>query len=150
MEVNPYSTEDKEQRRRVIIVATTIAIIILGIAVWSIIAIVGGAKKNTDQVASTDNQAKTTEVATKPTEEEAPKTEGVSTSNASSTTSSNANSANSANSTSSTATSNTAKPATTTSGAVPETGPEEILPLALVLGCAAAYVSSKKLAFREA
>lgn len=147
MEVNPYSTEDKEQRRRVIIVATTIAIIILGIAVWSIIAIVGGAKKNTDQVASTDNQAKTTEVATKPTEEEAPKTEGVSTSNTSSTTSSNANSANS---TSSTTTSNTAKPATTTSGAVPETGPEEILPLALVLGCAAAYVSSKKLAFREA
>ena len=128
MEVNPYTNEDKEQRRRVIIVATTIAIIILGIAVWSIIAIVGGSKKTTDQpaqVAAQEDSGKSTQIATKPAESEAPKTEGVS----------------------KTAPATTTKPAT---NEVPETGPEEILPLALVLGGAAAFVSSKKLALREA
>ena len=138
MEVNPYTTDDKEQRRRIIIVATTIAVIILGIAVWSIIAIVGGSKKNTTadqpaQVANVDDgKGKSTEISTVPAESDAPSTEGVS----------------------KTTQSNTAnKPATTTASAqsaVPETGPEEILPLALVLGGLTAYVSSKKLATREA
>ncbi len=145
MEVNPYSNEDKEQRRRVIIVATTIAIIILGIAVWAIIAIVGGSKKNTEVAQNSDNQAKTSEVATKPTEAEAPKTEGVSTSN-----SNNSNTSASSNtaSTSTTTNTSTTRP-TTTSSEVPETGPEEILPFALVLGFLAAYLSSKKLSKKE-
>lgn len=130
MEVNPYTNEDKEQRRRVIIVATTIAVIILGIAVWSIIAIVGGSKKNTtaDQpttVAVDDKNGKSTQINTKPSESSAPASEGVS---------------------------KTTAPAktTTSTGEVPETGPEEILPLALVLGGATAFVSSKKLATRKA
>ena len=133
MEVNPYTNEDKEQRRRVIIVATTIAVIILGIAVWSIIAIVGGAKKNTtaDQpvtVATENNNGKSTQIDTKPTESTAPASEGVSTSS----------------------TTAPAQPVVVSQGAVPETGPEEILPLALVLGGITTYVSSKKLATRKA
>ena len=137
MEVNPYTTDDKEQRRRIIIVATTIAVIILGIAVWSIIAIVGGSKKNTTadqpaQVANVDDgKGKSTEISTVPADSNAPTSEGVS------------------------KTAQTNKPSTTTAtttaqSAVPETGPEEILPLALVLGGLTAYVSSKKLTAREA
>ncbi|MBQ9403090.1 hypothetical protein IJU22_00760 [Candidatus Saccharibacteria bacterium] len=139
METNPYVNDDKEQRRRIIIVATTIAVIILGIAVWSIIAIVGGSKKNatTDQPAQVanvdDGKGKSTEISTVPAESNAPATEGVS-----KTTQNNSTTAN--------------KPSTTATaqGAVPETGPEEILPFALVLGGLTAYVSSKKLATREA
>lgn len=136
MEENPYINEDKEQRRRVIIVATTIAIIILGIAVWSIIAIVGGSKKNTEQVAqvatTSETSSKETQAVSKTTETEAPASEGVSTvvENAQP------------------VVKNTATSVAT--DAVPETGPEELLPLALVLGGITAFVSSKKLATREA
>ena len=132
MEVSPYTNEDKEQRRRVIIVATTIAVIILGIAVWSIIAIVGGSKKNSStdqntQVAVDEGQGKSSQVSAEPVEPDAPAIEGVSTSAPA-----------------------PAPAVVATQNEVPETGPEEILPFALVLGCITAYVSSKKLATREA
>ncbi|MBR3263785.1 hypothetical protein IKF94_00925 [Candidatus Saccharibacteria bacterium] len=145
MEVNPYSNEDKEQRRRVIIVATTIAIIILGIAVWSIIAIVGNSKKNntvateqTAQVATSDNTGKSTQIETKPTESEAPVSEGVSTTNNQSTSATTTPAVHS-------------QPAatTTTTSSVPETGPEEILPFALVLGSITTFAFSKKFATRD-
>ena len=135
MEVNPYTNEDKEQRRRVIIVATTIAIIILGIAVWAIIAIVGNGKKTitadqpTSEVVSQTDSNKSSQITTQPTESVAPSSEGVSTT---------------VENTTSTTTRTQATAATTNQ--VPETGPEEILPLALVLGSATAFVSSKKLA----
>lgn len=132
MESNSYINEDKEQRRRVIIVATTIAIIILGIAVWSIIAIVGGSKKGTEQtqVATTSETTnKETQTVSKTSETEAPASEGVSTT---------------------TPAQPVVKTTTQAKETVPETGPEEILPLALVLGGITAYLSSKKLATREA
>ena len=42
MDYNSYDgAEDKQQRTRIIIITTAIAIIVLGIAAWAIIAIVG-------------------------------------------------------------------------------------------------------------
>ena len=123
METNTYdSVEDKEQRVRTIIITTAIAVIVLGIAAWAIIAIVGS--RSSAEVA--DEPAVAVDDATsreKTVEEQpAPVTEGV------------------------TKTTAPAKPQVTTQTTVPETGPEEILPLAMVLGLATAYVASKHLA----
>ena len=153
--MNSYGNEDKEQRRRIIIVATTIAVIILGIAVWSIIAIVGGSKKNTaeqtSQVATEDNSGKSTQINSKPAESNAPASEGVSTTKDAS--DKNTNDKTASDKTASSSASATSTPVvktTTANNAVPETGPEEILPFALVAGCMVAYLSSKRLVTREA
>lgn len=130
MEYEYDGAEDKQQRQRVIIITTAIAVIVLGIAAWAIIAIVGSrtpevAESNTGLVATEDatSREKTVE------EQPAPVTEGVS---------------------KTTAPVKTQTAATTTSNAVPETGPEELLPLALVAGAGAVYLSSRKLATARA
>ena len=129
MEYEYNNAEDKQQRMRTIIITTAIAVIVLGIAAWAIIDIVGSraeteANDSTTQVALDD--ATSREKAAE--EQPAPVTEGVS-----KTTEEPAKPA---------ATQNTAKP----QSAVPETGPEELLPLALVCGLATAFVASKRLA----
>lgn len=125
MDYSAYNTDDKQQRIRVVLIATAIAVIVLGIASWAIIAIVGSrnqaAVQETETVA-VDDTVKTEE----PTPTAAPVTEGVSKTTA------------------------PAKQTTTTQtqvqNAVPETGPEELLPLALVAGLGTAFVASRKLA----
>ncbi|MBQ3309560.1 hypothetical protein IJG78_02690 [Candidatus Saccharibacteria bacterium] len=123
MDYNSYDgAEDKQQRTRIIIITTAIAIIVLGIAAWAIIAIVGSrapeVAETTPTVAVDDatSREKTKE------EQPAPVTEGV--------------------------TKTTAPAATNTKAqeTVPETGPEELLPGALVAGLGTTYVASRKLA----
>ena len=129
MEYEYDDAEIKKQRIRTIAFTTAIAVIVLGIAIWAIIAIVGS-RSNTEIADTTETVVIDDTSREKTTEEQpAPVTEGV------------------------VKTTETAKKTTTTASvkeAVPETGPEELLPLALVAGAAAAYVSSKKLAVREA
>ncbi len=132
MDFNPYSTEDNQQKVRIIIATVAIAVIILGIAAWAIIAIVGSrnnvAVEQTEEVAVDDNTSST--IKESAPESNVPTTEGVKkTTSAQSTTIS--------------------MPAQTT-GTVPETGPEELLPLALVAGSAVTFVASSKLTKREA
>lgn len=141
-----YANEDKTQRRRVFIVTTAIAAIVLGIAVWAIIAIVSSAEtnnlsnKDNNTIANVDDNNNSNHqedtVLEKPSESTPPETEGVNNDNKT----------------------ETEKPAESTvptishaaaQTEVPETGPEELLPLALVAGLSAMYVSSKKLAGRE-
>ncbi|MBQ8984560.1 hypothetical protein IJ098_01725 [Candidatus Saccharibacteria bacterium] len=128
MEYEYDDAEIKKQRVRTIAFTTAIAVIVLGIAIWAIIAIVGS--RNTE-IADTSEPVATQDATSKEQtkdEQPAPVTEGV------------------------VKTTEPAKKVTSTPAkeAVPETGPEELLPLALVAGAAAAYVSSRKLATREA
>ncbi|MBQ3352318.1 hypothetical protein IJG91_01480 [Candidatus Saccharibacteria bacterium] len=131
MEYEYDDAEIKKQRIRTIAFTTAIAVIVLGIAIWAIIAIVGS--RNNTEIADTTEMVATVDATSKEKtveEQPAPVTEGV------------------VKATEPAKKSNTvAAPA---KEAVPETGPEELLPLALVAGAAAAYVSSKKLAVREA
>ncbi len=130
MDFNPYSTEDKQQKTRIIIATVAIAAIVLGIAAWAIIAIVNG-RNNTavDQtaVAVDDNTT------VKETEPSAPASEGVTTVT---------------QPTTQTATVTTLPTPTVQQNNVPDTGPEEILPLALVAGMMVTYISSRKFAKR--
>lgn len=128
MEYEYDDAEIKKQRVRTIAFTTAIAVIVLGIAIWAIIAIVGS--RNETEIADTSApvvaQDATSKEQTKD-EQPAPVTEGV------------------------VKTTEPVKKTTTPAKeAVPETGPEELLPLALVAGAAAAYVSSRKFALREA
>ena len=128
-----YASEDKTQRLRVIIITVAFSIIVLGIAAWAIIAIVGS--RNSDQnIAESPAIAAVDENKTAAVEEKvetAPATEGVSKTTESTTTSANKAATN--------------KPATTATS-VPETGPEELLPLAMVLGTGTAFAFSRKMA----
>ena len=132
MDFNPYTTEDREQKVRIIIATVAIAVIVLGIASWAIIAIVGNKDGNQGAVAVDDNS-----VSENAPEANTPKTEGVTTTVQPTV-----------------PVVKTAAQTTTTTTAqkdnVPETGPEEILPFALVVGLITAYVSSRKLAKVEA
>ena len=142
MDFNPYATEDKQQKIRIIIATAAIAVIVLGIATWAIIAIVGGKenKVSDDQpaaVAVDDNtsNANNTESTTVKEEETAPETEGVTV----------------IHSTDDDApTQNLPSPVITQESSVPTTGPEEILPFALVAGLFTTYLGSRKLAKSEA
>lgn len=139
--------EDKSQRRRVIIVASAIAVIVLGIAIWAIVAIVSGSQtkvSTTNQVAVDD--AKSSETATvKETVNEttAPATEGVSVTTESQTEKKAEQNTTSAQKTT------TVNNTVTTNQAVPDTGPEELLPVALVAGSAIAFIASRRMAKAE-
>ena len=128
-----YASEDKTQRLRVIIITIAFSAIVLGIAVWAIIAIIGS-RNSDDSIAETPAIAAVDENKTAAIEEKAetaPVTEGVTKTTESTTTSANKAAAN--------------KPATTATS-VPETGPEELLPLAMVLGTGTAFAFSRKMA----
>lgn len=147
MDFSPYSTEDKQQKVRIIIATAAIAVIVLGIATWAIIAIVGGkenkvADDQTPAVAVDDNAASN---ANNKQPETAPETEGVNTE----VEKTEEPTITVVHSTGDDAPASLPTPVTAQE-TVPTTGPEEILPLALVAGMAATYVSSKKLAKSEA
>ncbi|MBQ3326143.1 hypothetical protein IJG79_03295 [Candidatus Saccharibacteria bacterium] len=150
MDFNPYATEDKQQKVRIIIATAAIAVIVLGIATWAIIAIVGGKdnKVSTEQnatVAVDDNANNTSANSNKDqsaSSEVAPESDGVS----------NSGNVTEVHSTGDDApTTSLPTPVVITQEAsVPTTGPEEILPFALVAGMLVAYLYSRKLATREA
>ena len=140
METSYYESEEKSQRRRVIIIATLITLIVLGVAVWAIVTIISANSQigasNTDAEVAVDDRSLNSA--------EAPKTEGVTAEAATS---------SSADSTTDSAKDSSAKDTTkadsTAVTSVPETGPEDLLPLALIAGSGAAFVTSKKLAKNE-
>ena len=130
MQPNPtlYGHQNNSQKIRFIIITSIVAIVVLGIAVWAIVAMVSGKNKNNttakvDTVSVTDQTDKKQQEAEKKSSSVTSTTEGVS----------------------------TTVPAQTTSAGsenedMPSTGPEEILPFALVLGSLTTYLCSLKLA----
>ncbi len=129
MEYN-YAAEDKVQRIRAIIITVAFSVIVLGIAAWAIIAIVssrnGGetAKVEEEAPVAVVEEAKVEEkVETQPTPETKP-VEPVKV--------------------------ETKRATVKTQETVPETGPEELLPLAMILGTGTAFAFSRKMAKAEA
>lgn len=152
METGLYESEDKTQRRRVIIVTSIIAIVVLCIAAWAIVAIVGSSDKNiesntnktevaTDDGAAAVAAAEKTNTENKDTEKT--ETEAVV---------ANKENDNKETDNKETDTEKNAEVSYFTRAAdeVPETGPEELLPLALVVGVIVTFIGSRKLAKRRA
>lgn len=144
MDFNPYATEDKQQKVRIIIATAAIAVIVLGIATWAIIAIVGS-KDNTattDQntTVAVDDNTNANNTAKEP--ETAPETEGVATETEPEVTV--------VHSTGEDTSASLPTPVITQESSVPTTGPEEILPFALIAGLLTTYLGSRKLAKAEA
>lgn len=138
MEYN-YASEDKSQRIRAAIITVAFSVIVLGIAAWAIIAIVssrdGGETAKVEETpvaAVVEDSKKEEKVEEQPAETvEAKPAEATET--------------------------KAAEPVKVVTKAtpkaketVPETGPEELLPLAMVLGMGTAYAFSRKLAKNEA
>lgn len=176
METGLYESEDKTQRRRVIIVTSIIAIVVLCIAAWAIVAIVGSSDKNIEpntnktEVATDDGAAAA--AATAATEKTNTENKGTEKTDAEKTdaekTETEAVVANKETDNKETANKEAANKETDTPQAtsaeknaevsyftraadeVPETGPEELLPLALVVGAIVTFIGSRKLAKRRA
>ncbi|MDO4987093.1 MAG: hypothetical protein Q4E46_02135 [Candidatus Saccharibacteria bacterium] len=134
--MNQNYGNSKTQNLRFIIVTVLVGLVILGIAVWAITFVIGNFSKKpavsvdedktaTSSVsASSDSSAMPSPVANPsdtPTSTTTPSTTPSTTENAVVTT-----------------------PPAVTVSSVPETGPEDILPFALVAGTSVAYVTSKK------
>ncbi len=130
MDTSYYELEEKSQRRRVIAIATVITIVVLGIAAWAIVSIISNDSENL--AADTKTEVAVDDRLLDP---EAPAIEGVASEAAEPATESIENSTVEANL------------ATVTS--VPEAGPADLLPLALVVGSGAAFLASRKLAKDE-
>ena len=127
----------KSQNLRFIIVTVLVGLVILGIAIWAITFVVSNSKKN---VSSGNNT--TTSI-----------TADTSSDNTTTTPSTVATEDQSGSTTSTTSTTDTVvtdasvvtpPPAVTPTSTVPETGPEEVLPFALIAGTSIAYVLSKR------
>ncbi len=134
MDFNPYAKEDKQQKIRIIIATAAIAVIVLGIATWAIIAIVGSKDNialNQDTTIAIDDG-----IANEKEPEDAPKTEGV----IKETEPIIEKGQETEKSVS------LPTPVVTQEASVPETGPEEVLPVALIAGLMIAYLGSRKLA----
>lgn len=136
MEYDPYNAEDKQQRTRAIIITSVIAVLVLGIAIWAIIAIVSSRNNNT--AISNDN----TTVAV----DEGSNKKGTT----DQTTNYPADNTNVPNTEGVTAQVQPQTPAPAAASQLTTTGPEDLLPLALVAGSAAMFISSRSLAKREA
>ncbi|MBR5621075.1 hypothetical protein IKW75_01155, partial [Candidatus Saccharibacteria bacterium] len=106
------------------------------VAVWAIVTIISANSQigasNTDTEVAVDDRSLNSA--------EAPKTEGVTSETAAGL---------SADSAKDSSAKDTTKADSTTATSVPETGPEDLLPLALIAGSGAAFVTSKKLAKNE-
>ena len=126
MQPNPnlYGHQNNSQRIRFIIITSIVAIVVLGIAVWAIVAMVSGKNKN-----NTTAKVETTAVSEQTDKKQ--ETEKKSSSVASTTESTPKT---------------TPAPAPEVKEDIPSTGPEEFLPLALTAGTFAAYLASRKLA----
>ena len=124
MQPNPtlYGHQNNAQKIRFIIITSIVAIVVLGIAVWAIVAMVSGKNKSNSTA-----KVETVSVTEQTEKKEEKKT--------SSTTSSNGSATTPVQTT----------PVETKKDDIPSTGPEEILPFALVLGSLTTYFGSLKL-----
>ena len=129
MQPNPtlYGHQNNNQKIRFIIITSIVAIVVLGIAVWAIVAMVSGKNKNNttkvDTVAAQDQTDKKQQETEKKSSDVTSTTDGV------------------------TKTFNpTPTPAPAQKEDIPSTGPEEFLPVAFTAGTLVAYLSSRKLA----
>lgn len=169
METGLYETEDKTQRRRVIIVTSIIAIVVLCIAAWAIVAIVGSSDKNIEsntnktEVATDDGAAAAEKATAEKTTAE--KTEAKTEANTEVNTEVSTEESTEvsteakvektetevavANKEAETEKNTEVSYFTRTAEEVPETGPEELLPLALVIGAIVTFIGSCKLAERR-
>lgn len=151
MEYN-YSAEDKSQRLRAIIITIAFSVIVLGIAVWAIIAIVSSRTGNNTAVQTTpvvavteDQTAPQVEAAVKTTEPD----EAVIAEENKAEDTKTAEVTKPAENTE-TVKKTTARTTTAAKNEVPKTGPEELLPLAMVLGAGTAFAFSKKMVAERA
>ena len=130
MQSNPtlYGQQNNSQKIRFIIITSIVALVVLGIAVWAIVAMISGKNKNTtskvDTVAVQDQTDKKTQEAEKKSSDVTSTTEGVV----------------------KTVPAQTSTQAEPKKEDIPSTGPEEFLPIALTAGTAVAYVGSRRLA----
>ena len=148
MEPSPalYGQQNNSQKIRFIIITAVVAVVVLGIAVWAIVAMVSGKNRNTtkvtepDTVATQDQTDKQTESTEKQSEDITSTTEGVSTTVPAQTQTNNQ------------ASSTQTQPSTINSTAaaksnnLPSTGPADFLPIALLLGSLTTCLASAKLA----
>ena len=140
MEYN-YAAEDKTQRIRAIIITIAFSVIVLGIAAWAIIAIVGS--RNGGETAKVEEETPVAVVEEK-TEEKtevqpAPEVKPAEPAKTETKTETKAETKV-----------ETKKATVKSKETVPETGPEELLPLAMVLGTGTAFAFSRKMAKAEA
>ena len=131
-----YTGEDKQQRLRAIVITVIFAVIVLGLAIWAIVAIVSGTKSKsalgteTETVATvTDNDTREEQIVYPETTETPEETE--------------------APAEAETVEEPTPAPAAPAND-MPSTGPEETLPLILVAGMLVTYITSKKMNLNEA
>ena len=129
MQPNPtlYGQQNNNQKIRFIIITSIVAIVVLGIAVWAIVAMVSGKNKNNttkvDTVSVQDQTDKKQQETEKKSSDVTSTTEGVSKT-----------------------VTPTPAPAKTEDKDIPSTGPEVFLPLAMTAGTAVAYLGSRKFA----
>ena len=160
-DMNLYGqSSQKSQNIKFIIVTVLVALVILGIVVWAILFFVNGRNKKplaaqtnqttttsqTENAAQTENTGENTSDVVAVTEigDATSTTDGVNASEpAQATSDTKAPSEVQDNSTASTISNHE-------DDNMPKTGPEDILPLALIAGAAAAYLSSRTLAKRSA
>lgn len=132
MEENLYDSDDKKQRMRIIIATTVASLIVLGVAVWAIIAIVTSgdkkklAKTEEPETSITESVDKNEPIVITPVdnnvEQPTPNTTPTAPAPKTETT-----------------------PSVPASGDIPTTGPEEIIPIAFLAGALVAYLGSVKL-----
>lgn len=131
MQPNPtlYGQQNNNQKIRFIIITSIVAIVVLGIAVWAIVAMVSGKNKNNttkvDTVSVQDQTDKKQQETEKKSSDVTSTTEGVS---------------------KTVTPAPTPAPAQTENKDIPSTGPEEFLPLAMTAGTLVAYLGSRKFA----
>ena len=137
MDTNYYEYEEKSQRRRVVAITAIIAVVVLIITSWAIVQIISNASTETsEEVVAVDDGAKI------------PATEGVTSEGVDA---KNKSEADLIATEQNDVVENETQSVTALSGvsSVPETGAEELLPLALVAGSGAAFIASRKLAKSE-
>ena len=139
--MNQSYGNNKSQNLRFIIVTALVGLVILGIAIWAITFVIGNFDKK--QVGTADtNTASSTSVSVTSDPSAMPSATADPSETPTSTAEPTTPTVESAPITTPPAVTVAPTPAT-----VPQTGPEEILPLALVLGAGVAYVASRRMAF---
>lgn len=128
----------KAQNIKFIITTALVALVILGIAVWSIVFIVGQ-QENTNLETSSTEESTTASVTDQISQEIVEVTESTTEPKA----------VEQTPETVAAASVSTASTTTTNDSSIPKTGPEDVLPLALLVGTAIAYFGSKTLAKKD-
>ena len=162
-----YTSNSKSQNVKFIIITALVTLVILGIAVWAVVFMVSHSREQAGTTeaeiaaepagsAVSEPEVVSTADATDPTEtpEDATGAEGVSES-ADDTSKNSSDGADASETTNSTANGTTGDSTSTgsassatvpTAGSVPDTGPTDFLPLALLAGALVAYGASRSLA----